>query len=200
MGPEGIFATLIKGVVHKAVDDWLNNDLTNRQSFLNDLKALQPSDANHTDEYLEILRGVGVITFQLEYLRRYWFSPDGFWTQHRYPFHPTEPIVRMGLIKAIEVANEAPALPIDSYWVAAGDKFETIVMRSPWQVTRLLLTPPSPPPGNASMVSNYADIRVVKRTANIGLWEFMEPPAQSSQVIITRLKTVPDSGVQQTAE
>jgi hypothetical protein len=48
------------------------------------------------------------------------------------------------LIKALEEAGTT--LPLDSYWTpVAGDAvIETIVLRSPAQVTRLIVTPISP--------------------------------------------------------
>lgn len=140
-----------KGSVHKRVDDILNHqdkDLAfdKRSAFHKDL-------ANWGLPYIEVLKvHAGVSTAEADYLQKYWYSPTGFWPS----LHPVEPLVRQGLIKAIEEADRAnPPLPIDSYWLCLGGstqdpkqqamdhdlRFETIITRSPFQVTRILLTP-----------------------------------------------------------
>jgi hypothetical protein len=93
------------------------------------------------------------------YLRRYWFDEvQGWWR----PQQPIEPVFCQGLIKALREAIDNPitvedpaqgkrlkALPIDSYWIVVGERFEMTICRSLQQVTLLILTPnpPIPRPG-----------------------------------------------------
>jgi hypothetical protein len=137
---EGICAHIGKGIVHKMVDTYANSN--QRQSFL---AALQS-----TRDYLDILRNdVGVSAGQIRYLHDTWYNQGtgGWWPW----LQPIQPIIRQGLIAAIDLASRNPDtgaarnFPIDSYWIPVGDQVETIVAVSPQQVTRLLLTPPSLP-------------------------------------------------------
>jgi hypothetical protein len=90
------------------------------------------------------------------------------------------PLVRVGLIKAINVANMVkPQLPIESQWVAAGphdspaSPFEVIVSRGDQQVTRLLLTPETPMAADPRFLEELADIWIIKR-GPVGAWEVEE--------------------------
>src|SRR5262249_17512377 len=154
--------------------------------------ALQPPEQEHTAAYLELLMqpvahgGAGISPLHAQYLRQYWYSPDGFWPHERYPFHPTEPIIRLGLIKAIDLAVQFNLL-LDSYWIAAGEIFDTLVLHSGQQITRIELTPPAPPHGDPSTLGNWADIWVAKHTI-IGLWETPETPVWDNPLVLTRLK------------
>lgn len=92
------------------------------------------------------------------YLRRYWFDEaQGWWRSQQ----PIEPVFCQGLIKALQEAINNPitiavedpaqgkrqkALPIDSYWLVVGERFEMTICRSLQQVTLLILTPPPPNP------------------------------------------------------
>jgi hypothetical protein len=198
MPSEGIGANIIQGPVHKAIDELVNHrDATGtfdrRDSFLQALQALQPADAEHTDAYLAILQQqAGVTATQAGYLRQHWYNsgPDSFWPAA--PFHPLEPLVRQGLIKALGLAIQRN-LPLESYWMPGGKDgtFEVIVTCSPMQqVTRILLTPMSPPPMDPATLLNFADIFVIKHDP-VGQWEVAEPESQPGGVTITRLKTVP---------
>jgi hypothetical protein len=114
-------------------------------------------------DYLQILENyAGTTRDETDYLRASWYNENGFWPTNRYPkiHHPLEPIVRASLIKAIEAAK-ARNLPIDTYWISAGDEFKAIITASAQQVTRVVLTPPSPDaaPPHRSLV----DIWVVER-------------------------------------
>lgn len=87
------------------------------------------------------------------YLRRYWFDEaQGWWRSQQ----PIEPVFCQGLIKALQEAINNPitiavedpaqgkrqkALPIDSYWLVVGERFEMTICRSLQQVTLLILTP-----------------------------------------------------------
>ena len=74
---------------------------------------------------------------------------------------PVYPIVRQGLIKAIEEAGDT--LLVDSYWLPAATDgiLEVIVARSARQVTRIILTPSSPAP--TMLRHTDAPMWVVKR-------------------------------------
>ena len=105
---------------------------------------------------------------------------NGFWPA---PYHPTEPVIRLGLIKAIELAIQEN-LPLTSYWIAAGDKFETLIIRDAQQVTRLIMTPPTPPPRYPERLWNAAHVWVVKRGVQEA-WEQREE--QRGAAIVTKL-------------
>ena len=68
-----------------------------------------------------------------------WYSTAGWWTA----LQPIYPILQQGLIKTIQEAGDQ--LLIDSYWLPGlgATGVEVIVARSPRQVTRLIITPPS---------------------------------------------------------
>jgi hypothetical protein len=90
------------------------------------------------------------------YLRSNWFDEaQGWWR----PQQPIEPVFCQGLIKALQESIDNPitvedpaqgkrqkALPIDSYWIVVGERFEMTVCRSLQQVTLLVMTPPPPNP------------------------------------------------------
>jgi hypothetical protein len=207
MGCEGIRTTLVKGPVHQAIDALVNRDSATCQAFLHDLQALQPLDSDHTEAYLALLaRYIPHLTenivgmdysynySSLDYLHDAWYNPsdtpkprpprvniNGFWPA---PYHPTEPVIRLGLIKAIELTIEAN-LPLTSYWIAAGDKFETLIVRDTQQVTRLIMTPPTPPPSRPAQLWNAAHVWVVKHGVQEEPWERLE--RQSGAASITKL-------------
>jgi hypothetical protein len=216
-------ATILKGPVHLAIDELVNQGASRRAAFLEALKGLQP-DADSTEAYLEILKRHapqlrrfsppppfrsdfdehGYDDYLLNYLHDTWYNPsdepkprpprfkglNGFWPAK---YHPTEPIIRQGLITAIELATEK-GLPLDSYWIATGDKVETIILCNAQQVTRIIMTPPSPPPKFPDILMNFADIRIIKRSEKAA-WEDLQPPTQSSGLIRTKLKTLSQDDV-----
>jgi hypothetical protein len=211
MGCESMSATIVKGPVHQAIDDLVNRDATTRATFLGELKALPPG-ADHTGDYLNILRRhapqleevndplLGPVRL-LDYLHDAWYNPkdqpdkpfrfkrfdvNGFWPLEH---HPTEPVIRQGLIAALELATEKQ-LPLDSYWVATGDRVETLVLCTPQQITRLLMTPPGPAPHHPNHLMNFADIRVIKRGTKEA-WETLMAPHEPGQVITTQLMVMP---------
>jgi hypothetical protein len=201
-------ATILKGPVHQATDALVNQDATTRAAFLEALKALQPPDEDHTAAYLEILARhapqlahfvvpqLGPVNV-LNYPHDTWDNSSdrptkprrsgaaGFWSAAH---HPTEPVIRQCLITAIELAIEKH-LPLDSYWIAAGDRVETLVLCTPQQITRLLVTPPSPRPQNPGHLMNFADIRMIKR-GELALWETLAPQQQRGRVIATKLNVM----------
>jgi hypothetical protein len=206
MGCESIAATMVKGPVHHAIDELVKDPVT-RAKFLAELKELQP-DVDQTEKYLDILKrhAPTLVVFKvngttinlLDYLHDTWYNPrgnppktelgkqwklgelQGFWLD---TYHPTEPIIRQGLIRALELANEQH-LPLDSYWMANGKQFETLVIHTPHQITRILVTPPTPPPQNPRNLMNFADIRVIKRGEPA---DYETPENRIGQVIITKL-------------
>ncbi len=135
---EGVFGNIVKGPVHQLVDTVVN-DPARRAAFLDGLNA-----AGSADQYCDLLVRFGLTSAQATYLRTWWYNqgPLGFWPW----LQPVYPILRRSLIKAIEVANEDPALPLDSYWSPGGTQVHVFVTRSEHQVTRIILTPPTPPP------------------------------------------------------
>jgi hypothetical protein len=125
------------------------------------------------------------------YLADYWYG--AWWPQHQ----PVMPLVRVGLIKAIHVANMVkPQLPIESHWIAAGhpdspeSPFEVIVSRGDQQVSRLLLTPETPMPADLRFLEELADIWIVKR-GPVGAWEVGEVGELGQRAVTTRLKAYP---------
>lgn len=204
MGCAGMSAHISKGPVHRAVD-WVVNhqnkdgEFDMRQRFLDDLESSR--------EYLDILnealrsflRKEGLPSqwadkradFLTGYLADYWYG--AWWPQHQ----PVMPLVRVGLIKAIHVANMGkPQLPIESHWIAAGhpespaSPFEVMVSRGDQQVTRLLLTPETPMAADLRLLEESADIWIVKR-GPVGAWEVEEVGELGQRAVTTRLKAYP---------
>jgi hypothetical protein len=195
MSDGGTDASISRGVVNMALDELLNHqdskkDFDKRYDLLRALQAL-PSGTDHRDDFLNILKTHANIKVQeADYLRDYWYNPDrpGFWPTPKYTFHPVEPIVRMGLIKAILVA-EALKWPIVSYWMPVGSTFESLVIPGERQVTRIILTPPAAPE-YPSELHNFAEIYVAKPARAVGKWEATEPQDYkdpNSEVVITRI-------------
>ena len=108
------------------------NDPAKREAFLADLKTW-------TDDYVGVLeKHARLTTREVEYMRRFWINPEGWWPD----LQPIEPPHRQGLITAIEVAQEDEAqLPIASYWFCVSTNFEIILTRTQQQVTRNIMTP-----------------------------------------------------------
>ena len=127
---------------------------------------------------------------EVSHLRDEWFF--AWWPLAQ----PVEPIVREGVITAIEVAFREPdassdrptPLPIDSYWVchpghspdeASGDMeagrgaVEVSVSWSAQQVTMLIHTPDSP--YEEHILTGQEPIYVVKRNAKSGKIERVRP-------------------------
>lgn len=68
-------------------------------------------------------------------------------------------------------------------WIIGGERFETLVLQSDRQITRAILTPPTP--SGLANIANSAAIWVVKRGQAEPRVETMEDGA--GPVIITRL-------------
>ena len=124
--------TPTKGTVHKKVEQLVNGDRKAREALLAALK-----DTNQ--DYIQILIEHAKLTpEEAERLRQTWYHPQCHW----WPAHnPIEPTVRQSLIKALVLAGQRD-LPIDSYWLCAGDQFQVMVTCNGQKVIRLILTPP----------------------------------------------------------
>jgi hypothetical protein len=87
-------------------------------------------------------------------MRDTWYEegPDGLWPW----LQPIYPVLAAGLIKTIEIAQQAN-LPVDTYWISAAYEVEVHVAQSPQQVTRVVMTPPT-----------YAATR--NRTQLVNIW------------------------------
>ncbi|HJY84516.1 MAG TPA: hypothetical protein VKK81_25975 [Candidatus Binatia bacterium] len=94
------------------------------------------------DDLPTLGRQRGVLTeAEAEHLRRDWFSRDGWWPDA----YPIEPILRYGLIAALEEAMKR-SLPVDAYWVCSSphDSFQVDITWSEQQLTVIFNSPPVP--------------------------------------------------------
>lgn len=219
MGDEGLFGNISKGPVHTAIDAWVNYQEKGvyvlRQPFLNaltdeaqDYVDILSDDAHWKQPHRKILDTLPKVSEgQAEYLRNFWYNTrTGWW----HDCQPTQPIIRQGLIRAIELAMER-TLPLDSYWVAIGDMpqagqyFQVIITCSRAQVTRIILTPLSDPPDKDHLahLTEPADIWVVKRRSTTDREKAIEEsfeeqdeagkmePGPVRETIVMRLKERP---------
>jgi len=137
-----------------------------REELLSLLKSIQPENNEQTESYLQFLidHVPGITQKESDYLKNYFFTQgvDSLWGEN-FSGKPIEPIVRLGLIKAIEEAI-ARNLPLDSYWEAADTdtEFETIIICSAYQVTRLIRTPHPTAPSGFSPLRNDSPIFLLK--------------------------------------
>jgi hypothetical protein len=141
MGDVVVAGAISKGVIHVKVDAVVNHTdgagkFDRREGFLQALRqAVAPTD------YGTLLETqAGALRAETTYLRDVFYTtPNGWGADGGSVFA----ILRLGLIRAIEEAGSTRLL--DSYWLAASEKVvETIICRSPIQVTRIFLTPPIP--------------------------------------------------------
>lgn len=153
---DGIVGHISKGPIHTKVDMLVNDkDRGKRATFLNAII----NQANTPDAYRQILEAqAGVTPAESNYLRDTWYntSTGGFWPE----LQPIYQVLRQGLVKALQEAGQG--LELASYWVpVGGDRvIETIIMRSPVQVTRIIVTPASP--SSLRQRHTLADMWVVK--------------------------------------
>ncbi len=141
---EGVRGHISKGIVLTKVDALVNQtpergtEFDRRSAFLAELYQ-----ADTHEKYRAVLeRLAGVTPAESQYLGATWYDPGGWWPNPQAAFL----VVRQGLIKAIELAGTY--LLLDSYWLptAPPGVIEVMVCRSARQVTRIILTPPSPAP------------------------------------------------------
>jgi len=140
---DGMIGHLSKGIVLSKIDALVNHTGTGqprfdrRAPFLAALKG-----ASNAIQYCQVLQSLaGVAVDQAKYLNKKWYTSQGWW-----PGDPdtTFHVVHQGLINALELATQAD-LPLDSYWVPAAPPgvIEVLICKSPHQVTRIILTPPT---------------------------------------------------------
>jgi uncharacterized membrane protein len=73
-------------------------------------------------------------------LRQRWFDHEqGWWKE----LPPAEPVVRRGLVRALELITEHK-LPLDCYWILGADQIKVTVSKSEHQVTVVFLSPTVP--------------------------------------------------------
>lgn len=188
---DGIKGHISKGPVHTKVDAALNRQdqpggpFVRRAAFLAALMKAQTAA-----DYLALIKGeANVEQTHVDYLRNKWYDAAGWWPA----LQPIYPILQQGLIKTIQEAGDQ--LLIDSYWLPGlgATGVEVIVARSPRQVTRLIITPPSQGPMSprhtpapmwvvkgrtgAEQPGNVTDDEVVESvTANVVTWRRRELP------------------------
>jgi hypothetical protein len=140
---------ITKGVVHQKIEALVNNNPSERQRFLTALK-------NAPQDYIQLLvQYVGLTQQEAEFLRTYWYNPNGWWPEAQ----PIEPKVSQSLIEALQLAVDRN-LPIDSYHVVGGgNQFDVAVVSSPWQITRLIVTPPLPPYASVGVTGTQSSQR-----------------------------------------
>lgn len=199
MGEDGLNANIQKGPVQRVVDQVLNDREGNVFSKRAEVRSALEDTSRYYCQILQEVFGMSESPF-VAYLRRFWFpetanpasTPGVWWEDHQ----PIEPIIRQSLLQAIELAH--PDLPIDSYWMAVGSTAypshaspcEVLLTRNDKQVTRLILTPPTPIPQDEAHLTVDADIWVVKRS-KVGDWEKEVARDYASQVVTTQLKERP---------
>jgi hypothetical protein len=200
MGAGDLYA-ITKGPIHTAIEVCVNekddsNNYAKRDRFLQALQEF-PQDQDCSSDFVRILKEIAQVTEEAaKYLETKWLT----WWSADHPHR--EPIIRYGIIRAINAANTPPKVPIDFYWLSVGNRdsketypFETIVTRSQWQVNCLLVTPPSPEdpdPAYVAKLTDRADIWTVKAKISSDLQpaeeRWLEP---NDRLIITRAKTIP---------
>src|SRR2546425_7541706 len=103
----------------------------------------------------EIWKTFGVLEqqWQKDHLSQHWFNKDGWWKDLP-GIQPVEPIMRRGLIKALDLANKPPQfdpsiqikgpLPVDNYWICGGRRFQMVMSVNERQVILIILSPEQP--------------------------------------------------------
>ncbi len=204
MGYEGISANFAKGPVHKAMDAQLNykdenGEYAKRSEILNLL-------SNEDNKYIDLLKTVFQVPIgAADYVAEHWYNPNPdarqtWWKEKQ----PIEPIIRQSLIYAIKMAKD---LPIDSCWLPIGNRevhpnnysrgvfrtdefpFEVVLVRGDYQLTRLIITPPSPRPLRLELYTQPIDVWVVKSRYDL------RPSGQTQtfgETAVTQLYEPPD--------
>jgi hypothetical protein len=148
MGNLVVPGAISKGIIHKRVDDLVNQKdssgkFVKRAEFLAALRG-----ATTTTAYLKLLENqAGVQRAETEYLERKFYTKPNAWGADGKAVYA---ILHAGLVTALEEAGDT--LFLDSYWLAggAGKTTESIIVKSAVQVTRIFLTPPIPLPKSES--------------------------------------------------
>ena len=206
---DALVTRMIKGPIHAALEACVNDyyicrdaygtesTVIGRRKLLYDALTSLPPDEHCLAEYLLILKEIVRVPQEAAVYLAEWYN--------RWPEKDLrEPIIRRGIICAIEAADVPPVVPIDFYWLGVGDPatyqvspasypFETVVTRSPWQVTCLLLTPPWPEPPSQKVIDNLTrqtDIWTVKDIASGTLGGGEIRTQQYGRLVITRAKAL----------
>ena len=153
----------------------LTGMLSQSQAFLADLK-----DEKQKLLALFIKYGIAKAEAEQEHLSQDWFNAlTGWWPQAQ----PLEPLIRHGLIKALEVAardpdtgaERKPRLSIAAYWIChpgsqpaagsgqEGEQVEVVVCWSDHQVTFIIHSPEPPERLPAHILTAKDPIWIVKR-------------------------------------
>ena len=139
---EGWQRTIIKPPVLKRLDE-LSKNLLLVEPLLKSLKAeMQRSLVDIGVQHKCVDAG----SDEAKCLRQRWFDHEqGWWKE----LPPSEPVVRRGLIRALELITEHK-LPLDCYWILGADQVKVVVGKSEHQVTVLFLSPMVPPDAQLS--------------------------------------------------
>jgi len=133
---DGMPGVISKGKVLAALEEVL---LHNRACLREQLRKV---DGGAADSVADALENAGYPSRIAQHLREHFFpnQPPGY-----FPSFPNKNgICREGLLKAIEMAEGKPQLPIDCYWICSGDYFQLVATRGPQQVNLFFFTPPPP--------------------------------------------------------
>lgn len=158
MGNLVVPGAISKGIIHKRVDDLVNQKdssgkFVKRAEFLAALRG-----ATTTTAYLKLLENqAGVQRAETEYLERKFYTKPNAWGADGKAVYA---ILHAGLVTALEEAGDT--LFLDSYWLAggAGKTTESIIVKSAVQVTRIFLTPPIPLPKSESKTKTKTKSRI----------------------------------------
>lgn len=181
-GGGGVPGNINKGPGHVAIDYQLNYQEDGRYVRR---PAIRAALANPDNNYVDLLRSVfHVPEAVVRYVEYHWYwsditAPQVWWKDKQ----PVTPIFRHSLIEAIDLAGD---LPIDTYWLPIGYRnvhrsyvpreiyrpdeypFEVIMMKSEQQLTRLIVTPPIPLPGDIEeRYTEPSNIWVIKAARDI---------------------------------
>jgi len=133
---DGMPGAVSKGKVLAELEEVLHY---HRDKLRHELGLINGSDQNTVADALE---KSGFPTHIAQHLRDHLFpdQPPGY-----FPSFPNKNgICREGLLKAIELADGKPPLPIDCYWICTGSYFQLVATQGKRQVNLFFLTPPPP--------------------------------------------------------
>jgi hypothetical protein len=164
MGNLVVPGAISKGIIHKRVDDLVNQKDSSgkffkRAEFLGALRG-----ATTTTAYLKLLESqAGAQRAETEYLERRFYTNPNAWGADGKAVYA---ILHAGLVTALEEAGDT--LFLDSYWLAggAGKTTKSIVVKSAVQVTRIFLTPPIPLPKSESKAKAKSKTKTKTKTTS----------------------------------
>src|SRR5437773_104728 len=108
---DALVTRMVKGPIHAALEACVNDDVNDydRRRLLHDALQELPADQDCLVDYLLILKEIVRVPEDAAVYLAGWYER---WPEK----HLREPIIRRGIICAIEKANCHPVLPIDFYW------------------------------------------------------------------------------------